>query len=102
MKLFSLLIFSIIISFSSFSQNYSRVKVFGNESDMCRLSQLGVAVDHGIRKQGTFLISDFSKEEIQIMNDFEFNYEILIPDVQAYYVDMLNNHQAPTQPKNAT
>jgi PKD repeat protein len=102
MKNFSLLIISIIISFSAFSQNYSRVKVFGNENDMYRLGQLGVAVDHGIRKQGTFLISDFSKEEIQIMNDYEFNYEILIPDVQAYYVDMLNNPKPTATQKNAT
>lgn len=102
MKNFSLLIISIIISFSAFSQNYSRVKVFGNENDMYRLGQLGVAVDHGIRKQGTFLISDFSKEEIQIMNDYEFNYEILIPDVQAYYVDMLNNPKPTSTQKNAT
>jgi PKD repeat protein len=102
MKNFSLLIISIIISFSAFSQNYSRVKVFGNENDMYRLGQLGVAVDHGIRKQGTFLISDLSKEEIQIMNDYEFNYEILIPDVQAYYVDMLNNPKPTATQKNAT
>ncbi|NBR13334.1 MAG: PKD domain-containing protein, partial [Crocinitomicaceae bacterium] len=102
MKNFSLIIISIIFSFTSFSQNYSRVKVFGNENDMFRLGQLGVAVDHGIRKQGTFLISDFSKEEIQIMNDYEFNYEILIPDVQAYYVDMLTNPQPTVTQKNAT
>lgn len=102
MKNFSLIIISIIFSFTSFSQNYSRVKVFGNENDMFRLGQLGVAVDHGIRKQGTFLISDFSKEEIQIMNDYEFNYEILIPDVEAYYVDMLTNPQPTVTQKNAT
>ena len=102
MKNFSLIIISIIFSFTSFSQNYSRVKVFGNENDMFRLGQLGVAVDHGIRKQGTFLISDFSKEEIQIMNDYEFNYEILIPDLEAYYVDMLTNPQPTVTQKNAT
>jgi PKD repeat protein len=36
------------------------------------------------------------------MNDYEFNYEILIPDVQAYYVDMLNNPKPTATQKNAT
>ncbi|NDC93568.1 MAG: hypothetical protein EB087_07665, partial [Flavobacteriales bacterium] len=91
MKHFSLLFFLIGLNFLSFSQNYSRVKVFGNDTEIYRLGQLGVAVDHGITKKGIFFISDFSKEEIQIMNDHDFSYEIEILDVQEYYIQLLNN-----------
>lgn len=97
-----ILLFTIVFSSIIFAQDYSRVKVFGNAEDLYQLSQLGVAVDHGIRKEGTFFISDFSKEEIQIMQDYEFDYEILIPDVQAYYVNILNNPEAAHTTKNPT
>ena len=103
MKHFSLLFFFIGLNFLSFSQNYSRVKVFGNDTEIYRLGQLGVAVDHGITKKGVFFISDFSKEEIQIMNDHDFSYEIEIPDVQEYYIQLLNNPVSHSGPilKNA-
>ena len=90
MKYTFLLLFVFTVEFISFSQNYSRVKVFCDQDDLFRLSQLGVTVDHGIRKEGIFFISDFSKEEIQIMAKNEFDFEIQIEDVQDYYVKLLN------------
>jgi len=99
MKYLSLLLI-IIISELLNAQDYSRVKVLGNAQDLFRLSELGVTVDHGIKKEGVFFISDFSKEEIQIMQNYGFDYEILIPDVQAYYVSILNNPEASSTTKN--
>ena len=96
------LLFSLVLSTFIFSQDYSRVKVYGNADDLYQLGQLGVTIDHGIKKEGVFFISDFSKEEIQIMQDYEFEYEILIPDVQAYYVDRLTNPETAQVTKNAT
>jgi PKD repeat protein len=84
---FFLLSFSLI----SFSQNYSRVKVFGTQEQLLKLSNLGVAMDHGINKEGLFFISDFSKDEIDIMKQYSFDYEILIEDVEKYYIDLLKN-----------
>ena len=81
-----------VFTFTSFqAQNYSRVKVFGDNEDLYRLGELGIAVDHGIHKEGMFFISDFSKQEIEIMNQYGFDHEILIADVEAYYVELLNN-----------
>jgi len=97
-----ILLLSLLVSTISIAQDYSRVKVFGTAEDLYQLGQLGVAVDHGIKKEGHFFISDFSKEEIQIMQDYEFDYEILIPDVQSYYVERLNNPEASNTTKNAT
>jgi PKD repeat protein/murein tripeptide amidase MpaA len=73
------------------AQDYSRLKVFANEEQLYKLGNLGVAVDHGIRKEGTFFISDFSRSERAIMDQYEFNYEVLIEDVEKYYIDILNN-----------
>ena len=87
-----------------FSQDYSRVKINGSNEDIYRLGQLGVAVDHGIRKDGLYFVSDFSKEEISIMHENHFNYEILIPDVEEYYRQILNdpNDNPKQTTKNAT
>lgn len=97
-----ILLLSLLVSTISIAQDYSRVKVFGTAEDLYQLSQLGVTIDHGIKKEGVFFISDFSKEEIQIMQDYEFEYEILIPDVQAFYINRLSNPEAVSTAKNAT
>ena len=52
------------------SQKYSRVKVFANQQELLNLSNLGVPTDHGMRKKNTFLISDFSENEIQIIGSY--------------------------------
>jgi hypothetical protein len=70
-----------VFSFTSiYAQNYSRVKVFGDNEDLNRLGELGVTVDHGMRKEGMYFISDFSKDEIDIMNKYGFDHEILIKE----------------------
>ena len=89
MKTIILLLF-ILIGFQSSAQDYSRLKVFVNDFQLAKLGSLGVAVDHGIRKEGQFFISDFSAAERHIMDQHDFNYEVLIEDVQAYYVEQLN------------
>jgi hypothetical protein len=94
-----LILFFCFFTFTFFAQDYSRVKIYADEQGMLKLSELGLAVDHGTQKQGHFFISDFSTREIQILKDNGYNYEILIDDVQKYYVDQNLNLIAPT--KNA-
>lgn len=96
-----LITFSITLFISSFSftQEYSRVKILAGSEGLKQLADAGVTVDHGTYKQETFFISDFSAAEIQTMQQLGFNYEILIEDVQKYYVDQ--NSESSTQ-KNAT
>jgi carboxypeptidase T len=103
MKTYILSICLVVLFYFGFNaQEYSRVKVFGNQEELTRLSQLGVTLDHGIRKEGMFFISDFSKYEIQTMEKYGYDYEILIPDVQAYYINILSNPDQPHSSKNAT
>jgi PKD repeat protein len=99
-KKFLLLLVAFMGSYS-FGQQYSRVKVNANAEELLQLSNLGVTVDHGTYKQNTFFISDFSAREIQIMEANGFDYEILIADVQKYYIEQ-NTTSESKMLKNAT
>ena len=71
----------------SFAQQYSKVKIYADSDGLRQLAELGVPVDHGMRKQNTFIISDFSEQEIQTIADAGFNYEIVIDNVKQYYAE---------------
>lgn len=87
MKLFLGLFFALILGNQLNAQDYARVKIYTDIKGLNTLSDLGLAVDHGSHKPGYFFISDFSKEEIDVIKENGFQYEILIPDVQQFYVD---------------
>jgi carboxypeptidase T len=72
---------------SSFSQEYSKAKVYTGSEGLVRLAELGIAADHGSFKENAFVISDFSSREINLMRANGFELEILIDDVQAFYVE---------------
>ncbi len=107
LKQISLLLLFICATFFAFSQtnyqvkdqantqeaplNYSRAKVLTTDEGLVTISNLGIAVDHGVRKQNTHFISDFSSEEIALMRENGFVVEILIEDVKAFYVDRNKN-----------
>jgi carboxypeptidase T len=91
MKLTLLSLIFICLSWSANAQDYSRLKVFVTNDQLIKLGNLGVTIDHGIRKEGSFFISDFSSSERAIMDQYEFDYEVLIEDVEQYYIDILNH-----------
>ena len=95
----SLLILFFAASFSLFAQNYSKVKIHTDGAGLQRLAELGLAVDHGQYKENTFFISDFSTTEIDLIRSNGFLVDILIADVQKFYVDQ-NLETAPS--KNTT
>jgi len=68
-----------------YAQQYSKVKIYSDATGLQQLAQFGVPVDHGISKQNTFFISDFSSDEIKTIAENGFQYEILIKDVKRYY-----------------
>ena len=97
-----LLLILLFTSSTSFfySQNYSRVKVFGNSNELNKLSNLGVTIDHGTYKKETFFISDFSANEIQIMKKNGFSFEIIISDVKEHYKNILESKNQTAIQKN--
>ena len=82
--------------------NYARVKVYTDEQGLSQLASLGVTVDHGIHKEGVFFISDFSSSEISIIQSHNYSFEVLIPDVVAYYEQMLASPAEPTSTHNTS
>jgi carboxypeptidase T len=90
MKLLLSLIALLSVGFS-FSQQYSKVKIYADSDGLQQLSELGVPVDHGMRKANTFIISDFSEAEIQIIQENGFAYEVVIKNVKEYYSNQSNN-----------
>jgi PKD repeat protein len=100
MKKIILFLVSFLTINLAYSQGYSRVKINTSNEGLKALSDLGVTVDHGIRKDNTFFISDFSAHEIALMQANNFSIEVLIPDVQAYYIQQ--NETTNSTYKNTT
>ncbi len=68
------------------TEQYSRVKVYFDEQHSGeQLARLGVETDHGTSLKNRYLINDFSKKEIQLIENQGFKIDILIKDVVAYY-----------------
>lgn len=82
------------------AQKYSRVKVNANNQELRQIANLGVAVDHGIRKKNTFIITDLSEEEINILDAYGYSYEIEIDDVKTFYKKRLSKPSAHPYLKN--
>lgn len=96
-----ILLFFILSGTFSFAQQYSKVKIFTDGAGLQRLAELGLPIDHGNYKLNTFFISDFSEYDIQTMKENGYEYEILIKDVQKFYVDQ-NTLPQESVLKNAT
>lgn len=82
----------------TFAQKYSKVKIYANNAELAQLASMGLAIDHGTRKQDTYYISDFSEQEILVIDQSGLPYEVVVDDVKAYYAQQLEL----VQPKNAT
>ena len=97
-----ILTFLLILAITPYvsAQKYSRVKVLADDQELRQIADLGVAVDHGIRKKNTFIITDLSEYEIDILNEYGYPYEIEIDDVKEFYKDRLNRPSEHPYEKN--
>ncbi len=99
MKKNLLLLFLITLQVA-FSQNtqekYQRAKINYNQTDgLARLDALGIPVDHGIHKQGYFVISDFSVSEIEKVRNAGYQVDILIEDSKEYFLQQNRLNKTP-------
>jgi len=84
-KILILFIFS-VNAFSLSAQQYHRAKITYNSFEQLQaLEAGGVPMDHGIKKQGVFIISDFSEKELDTARSLGVQVDILINDVKTYY-----------------
>ncbi len=65
---------------------YSRVKINLQAADLTDIASLGLETDHGHLVKERFLINDYSEREIELLDTYGIEYEILIEDVKAWYV----------------
>jgi carboxypeptidase T len=81
---------------------YSKARIYYNSpEEFQKLMQSGIAMDHGRHKKGVFFESDFSASEINIAQTLGATVEILIDDVQKFYVERNKNTTTSTL-KNTT
>lgn len=79
-----------LILFKAQAQNYSRVRVYANEQQQTTLEKLGVCLDHGKRKLHTWIETDLSQQEIDLIQATGIKTEVLIANVKEHYQQQLN------------
>jgi hypothetical protein len=90
MKYLFVLVFICLFIYSSAQEEkkvWTKAKVEIREDGLARMSKLGIAVDDGYIKKGEFIIRDFSAQEMNLLQENGFVFEVLEPDVQKYYKD---------------
>lgn len=80
------------------SQNYSRIQVFTDSRGFQTLAEMGIGIDHGTIKKDYSFTSDFSQEEIQLIQSAGYTYKILIADLEEFYVSQNLNESKSTVP----
>ena len=96
----SILLLLLVVFQLSYAQEvqetYQRAKIiFNNPNDLVSLDAMGIPVDHGIHKRGSFVISEFSVSEIEKVRNAGFQVEILIEDAKAYFLQQNIENRAP-------
>ncbi len=84
------------ISTLGFSQEvqevYQKAKIFYSQaSDLQRLVQLDVPIEHSVHKKGHFIINEFSVSELDRARANGFQVEVLIADAKAYFLEQNQN-----------
>ncbi|MEL6670125.1 MAG: M14 family zinc carboxypeptidase, partial [Bacteroidota bacterium] len=93
----TIFILGIFCQFSSAQINsrYSKIRIYYETAEQLEeLEQLGLALEHGKHRPGHSIENVFSDEEIELIQEVGINYEVLIPDLQQYYLDQ-NNPNSP-------
>ena len=88
MKRFLTLLF-LLFSFVIYAQKeipvYSKAKIYYNNSlDLVKLSENGIAVDHGLHKKNVFIESVFSQKQINKAKALGYTVDVLIKDMAKY------------------
>jgi murein tripeptide amidase MpaA len=92
----------LLIVFTAFSQEiYHRTRIWlHQETDLKTLSDLGVDVRQGTYKQNTFLETDCSESELELIKNSGFSTEILIENVSNFYEEQ-GKIPAELKPRNS-
>ena len=90
-KTYTLLFFVLTFAFAKAQQEksiYQRAKIsFQGENNLQRLADLGIFGDHGLHKEGLFVISEFSEQELAHAREEGYEVEVIIPDLKAHFLE---------------
>ena len=82
--IFLIIVLSVIYNLSA-QNNYSKVRVFLNDSELQYVAELGIDVSEGEYKKGAYFTTDLSEVQIEKLTDAGIRFKIIIQDVKAYY-----------------
>ncbi|MFT6707930.1 MAG: carboxypeptidase T [Flavobacteriales bacterium] len=83
-----------IANAQTFQDKYQRAQInYSEASDLTRLAELGIPVEHGVHKKGFFMISDFSVTEIALARQAGYSVDILIEDSKEHFLQQNRNPQ---------
>ena len=90
-KLYALLFFVLAFVSAQSQQEkpiFQRAKIsFNGENNLQRLTDLGIFGDHGLHKEGVFVISEFSEQELAQARAEGYAVEVMIPDLKAHFLE---------------
>ncbi len=92
----AILLLTFLCSFVAFSQNYSRVKIFVDETELEDLNQLAIDLDHCHYNKAGFIQAELNPRDIQKLDQNGFNYQVVIQDVESFYANRLSQPQLKT------
>lgn len=85
MKKITLLAVFVFLVNASFAQ-HQRLKVWLSPGDVVAMRDAGIAIDHVEFKKNIWLIGEFSPAEVQKIEALGLTTEVLVEDLQTYYV----------------
>lgn len=81
--------FVLLISFSLFAQEqqeiFSKIEIDLTTASLTEIGALGLEADHGDHAHGKHLVNFYSQFELGLLDAAGINYEIILPDAQAFY-----------------
>ncbi|GAB5399852.1 MAG: hypothetical protein Aureis2KO_14370 [Aureisphaera sp.] len=85
--LLTTLLFATCLGFSQEAQEtYQRAKISYQGKSLGQLEALDIPVDHGIKKKGHFIISEFSVSELDRARANGFQVDVIIEDAKAHFL----------------
>lgn len=85
------------------STMYKRAKIYLDASHTLKnLNALDIPADHGIHKEGVFIISDFSTIELERAVSNGYHVSVLNHDIKAFYKDQIFKQSTINNPSCAT
>ncbi len=95
-----ILLLSISVNLNSQNLKYSRVKIEIEKSEVYELAKLGLPIDDGVKYEKKYLIAEYSENELQILKENDYEYEILIDDLSKFYAERNKNPEKIKKCKN--